>query len=412
MTAGRDVHTQRSAAGAAGRTPPAPGGRSAPGRRKPRRARPGGSAAVLAAVLALAAGAVAGTGCAAPQPAPHDGRRAGGTGDGRGPEAGRGEGLGSGHGNGNADGTGHAAGRPAAATGPDAGTDSGPDDEPVPEKCADGSDPAESLEPSSASGKAVKRIRKAGKLVVGVDQNSYLWGYRNPVTRRIEGFDIELVKAIARDLLGGDGPDRITYRTIPTDQRIPALRKGDVDMVVRTMTIDCERKKQVAFSTAYFQAGQQLLVPKKNARVKGFDATMRGKRVCYASGSTAQKMMKSHKYAELGARPVVVPNQLDCLVRLQLDEADAIVTDSALAAGQAAQDPSVRLIGKPQTSEPYGVAMNRNDTDLVRRVNKVLEDYREHGWKRAYKRWLSDAMVGTEGKEPAPPDPPDPPDHE
>ncbi|MEU2719157.1 glutamate ABC transporter substrate-binding protein [Streptomyces smyrnaeus] len=294
-------------------------------------------------------------------------------------------------------GAGATSGRPASASEPGA--------EPEPEKCEDGRNPAESLKPSGASGEAVERIKKKGKLVVGVDQNSYLWGYRDPTTGTIEGFDIDLVKAIARDLLGDDGPDRITYRTIPTDQRIPAIRNGDVDMVVRTMTINCERIEQVAFSTAYFEAGQQLVVPKKRARVKGFDSTMRGKRVCYASGSTAEKMMKSARYAALGAEPVVVPNQLDCLVRLQLGEADATVTDSALGAGQAAQDPSVELIGEPETVEPYGVAMNLADKDLVRRVNKVLKDFRKDGWKSSYDRWLADDMMGTEGKKPAPPEP-------
>ncbi|MFE9392803.1 glutamate ABC transporter substrate-binding protein [Streptomyces sp. NPDC006784] len=294
-------------------------------------------------------------------------------------------------------GPGAAVARPASATEPGA--------EPRPEKCADGSNPAESLKPSGASGKAVERIKKKGKLVVGVDQNSYLWGYRDPATGTIEGFDIDLVKAIARDLLGKDGADRIVYRTIPTDQRVPAIQSGDVDMVVRTMTINCLRRAQVAFSTAYFQAGQQLVVPKKHARVKGFDSSMRGKHVCYASGSTAEKMMKTPAYAALGARPVVVPNQLDCLVRMQLGEADATVTDSALGAGQAAQDPSVELVGQPETLEPYGVAMNLEDEDLVRRVNKVLEDYREHKWKSSYDRWLADDMMGTEGKKPAPPEP-------
>ncbi|MFI8852011.1 glutamate ABC transporter substrate-binding protein [Streptomyces sp. NPDC053499] len=294
-------------------------------------------------------------------------------------------------------GTGAAPARPASASVPGA--------EPEPEKCEDGHNPAESLKPSGASGDAVKRIKKKGKLVVGVDQNSYLWGYRDPATGKIEGFDIDLVKAIARDLLGGAGPDKITYRTIPTDQRIPAIRGGDVDMVVRTMTINCERLGQVAFSTAYFQAGQQLVVPKKRARVKGFDSSMRGKRVCYSSGSTAEEMMKSPRYAALGAEPVVVPSQLDCLVRLQLGEADATVTDSALGAGLAAQDPSVELIGEPETVEPYGIAMNLEDKDLVRRVNKVLEDYRKEKWKSAYDRWLADDMMGTEGKKPAPPKP-------
>jgi len=281
--------------------------------------------------------------------------------------------------------------------------------DPEPESCEDGENPAQSLKPSSKSGPAVKRIKERDRLVVGVDQNSYLWGYRDPATGKIDGFDIDLVRAIAEDLLGDD--PEITYKTIPTDERIPAIRNRDVDMVVRTMTVNCKRIKEVAFSTAYFEAGQQLLVPKDDdGGVEGFDASMRGKRLCFARGSTAQTLMKSGEYRRLGAEPVEVASQLDCLVRLQLGRADAVLTDSALGAGQAAQDPSVELIGEPVTAEPYGVAMNLKDEDLVRRVNSVLDDYRDGGddspWRTSYDKWLADDIMGTEeGKEPSPPKP-------
>ncbi|NLU66415.1 glutamate ABC transporter substrate-binding protein [Streptomyces sp. HNM0574] len=275
---------------------------------------------------------------------------------------------------------------------------------PEPETCADGEDPAASLKPSAGSGPAVTRIKQRGRLVVGVDQNSYLWGYRDPSTGRIEGFDIDLVQAIATDLLGPD-PD-VTYKTIPTDQRVTAVQDGDVDMVVRAMTVNCERIRQVAFSTAYFEAGQQLVVPKEKARVTGFNESMRGKRLCVAAGSTAETLMRSEGYRGLGAKILVVDNQLDCLVRMQLGGTDATLTDSALGAGQAAQDPSVELIGEPETIEPYGVAMNRADEDLVRRVNKVLDDYRDSKWRASYEKWLADNMVGTQdGKRPSPPEP-------
>ena len=307
-----------------------------------------------------------------------------------------------------------AAGSDAAAAAPahvGARSFAGPDADPKPEKCEDGSDPAESLKPDGAAGAAVQRIQDRGphgRLIVGVDQNSYLWGYRDPTTGDLVGFDIDLAKEIGADLLGED--PNITFKTIPTDQRIHALEKGDVDMIVRTMTISCDRSEDVAFSTAYFEAGQQMLVPKKNSRVKGFDASLRGRKLCYASGSTAETLMKQDAYRQLGARTVTGPHQLDCLVRLQLGEADAIVTDSALGAGQAAQDPSVQLIGEPLTVEPYGIAMNLKDEDLVRRVNKVLDDYRKGGkgskWRAAYDKWLAEDMRETQkGGDPAPPKP-------
>lgn len=258
---------------------------------------------------------------------------------------------------------------------------------------------AESLRPSSTDGAAVSRIKEKGQLVVGVDQNTYRWGYRDPATGKLAGFDIDLVWAIARDILGPD-PD-VVFKAVPTAERVPALQRHTVDMVVRTMTINCARKAQVAFSTAYFQAGQQVLAPKAS-KIKAFDDSLRGKRVCTAAGSTGESELRRQRH---GATVLTMPNQLDCLVRLQLGEADAVVTDNALAAAQTAQDPTVELKGRPFTDEPYGVAMNKGDTDLVRRVNKVLDDYRDGGsddspWMRAYRKWLKADLPGISGPPP------------
>jgi polar amino acid transport system substrate-binding protein len=260
-------------------------------------------------------------------------------------------------------------------------------------------DPEASLRPSRASGPAVERIRKRGQLIAGVDQNSFRWGYRDPATGELAGFDIDLVRAIAKDILGD--PDKVIYRAIPTNQRIPALEQGKVDIIARTMTINCDRIEQVAFSTAYFEAGQQVLVP-TGSSIGAFDDTLRGKKICTAKGSTGEAELGKESH---GAKVMTVPNQLDCLVRLQLGQVDAVITDNALAAGQAAQDPSVRLVGEPFTEEPYGVAMNLKDEDLVRRVNNVLEAYRSGGanspWMKAYHTWLAEDLKGITGP-PAP----------
>ncbi|MFE6225124.1 MULTISPECIES: glutamate ABC transporter substrate-binding protein [unclassified Streptomyces] len=255
--------------------------------------------------------------------------------------------------------------------------------------------PQASLRPSTVDGPAVAEIKRRGKLLVGVDQSSYRWGFRDPETGTLEGFDIALARAIAKDILGDE--DAAVLRAVPTNQRVAALDSGKVDLVVRTMTINCKRLQQVAFSTAYFRAGQQVLAP-KDSPITGYDASLKGKRVCTAEGSTAYEALEERSYGavfkdEGDGTPadrnlLTVPNQLDCLARLQMGEVDAIVTDNALAAGQAAQDPGVELKGEPFTEEYYGVAAELGDDDLVRRVNKVLEDYRKGPWQEAYRTWL------------------------
>ncbi|MGK5530781.1 glutamate ABC transporter substrate-binding protein [Streptomyces sp. URMC 129] len=285
--------------------------------------------------------------------------------------------------------------------------DHGPAPAAVPERCADGRDPVESYPPARIAGSAVEDIRERGQLVVGIDQNSYLWGYRSPQTGEIVGFDIDLVRAIAEDLLGPGA--EVRFLAIPTDQRIPALRDGVVDMVVRTMSITCERWEEVAFSTAYFETGQQLLVP-DDSPIEGFDDSLDGMRVCRANGSTAARLLDSESH---GAQLVGADNHLDCLVRVQLGLADALMTDGALAAGHLAQDPSMRLADTALTHESYGVAMNLADTDLVSWVNAVLEDYRAPGpdgepseWLRSYDRWLARYLYDpATDPPPAPPEP-------
>ncbi|MDX2909075.1 MULTISPECIES: glutamate ABC transporter substrate-binding protein [Streptomyces] len=279
------------------------------------------------------------------------------------------------------------------------------------DKCATMKDPEnQSLRPSSdASDEAVERIEKNDYITVGVDQNSYRWGYRDPNSTnddaQLEGFDIDIAHRIAEELLGDR--DKVRFKAIPTSRRIPALQEGEVDMVVRTMTISCKRMEEVAFSQPYFKTGQQILAP-KSTTIEGYGKTLADKKICTAATSTAWSTLDAGKTS--GRLPastdvsLTVPNQLDCLVRLQLGQVDAVVTDGALAASQAAQDPTVKLVGEPFTTEYYGVAMNRDAEGLVRRVNQVLVDYLKDGWQTSYDTWLS----GTLGRDSANSRPPSP----
>ncbi|MCX4908626.1 glutamate ABC transporter substrate-binding protein [Streptomyces sp. NBC_00878] len=265
----------------------------------------------------------------------------------------------------------------------------------------------QSLSPDSGTqdGATVQKIKVKGYLTVGVDQNSYRFGYRDPnstsTSAQLEGFDIDLVHAIA-DQIVGKKKNNVHFQAIPTSERIRAIQEGKVDMVVRTMTINCKRLEDVAFSSPYFETGQQVLAPKKSD-ITGYDKSLAGKRICSASGSIALEKLEAD--LESGVIPksadisTIVPNQLDCLVRLQLGEVDAVVTDGALAASQAAQDPTVQLKGEPFTDEYYGVAMNKKAPDLIRRVNQILVDYRKADWQKSYNTWLA----GTLGESGGPP---------
>jgi polar amino acid transport system substrate-binding protein len=238
------------------------------------------------------------------------------------------------------------------------------------------------------------KIQKRGRLVAGVSADTYLLGSRNPFTGEIEGFDIDMVKAVAEAIFGDR--DRYQLKVITAAQRIPALEKGDVDIVARNMTINCDRWKQIAFSTEYYRSGQKILV-RKGSKANSIN-DLDGQKVCAPRGTSSMDNLikKAPK-----AIPVAADNHTGCLALFQQGQVAAITGDDTVLAGLAAQDPyAVVPDQKAFTEEPYGLGFNEQDVDFVRFVNARLDEMRADGeWTRIYNRWLRDAL----GPAPDPP---------
>ena len=255
-------------------------------------------------------------------------------------------------------------------------------------------DPTASLRPAGSArvtpGSFMARIRARGYLIAGVDQSTYHFGFLNPLTGKIEGFDIDMVRAVAAAIFGN--PGKIEFRAISDAQRIPDIQSSAVDIVAHTMTINCVRLQQVDFSTVYFAAGQRVMVESGSPARSIND--LGGKKVCATVGSTSIANIAA---APSHPIPVAVPYWTDCLVLLQQGDVAAISTDDSILAGLAAQDPWTRIAGPRFSYEPYGLAISRQHPDFVRFVNAVLDRLRSDGqWAASYAHW-----VGTPA--PAPP---------
>ncbi|MGX9788251.1 glutamate ABC transporter substrate-binding protein [Mycobacterium sp. MMS18-G62] len=241
-------------------------------------------------------------------------------------------------------------------------------------------------------GSTMAAIAERGRLIAGVDQNTDLFGSRNPATGQLEGFDIDIAREIARAIFGD--PDRIQFRVVDANQRESALQSGLVDLVVRTYSITCARKQLVDFSTVYYEANQKIL----SVKGSGIDsaAALSGKRVCAVAGTTSLSALFA-----LNPSPMLfsATTWTDCLVMLQQGQVDAISTDDAVLKGLARQDPKVDVAGDSIAVEPYGIGVKAENSDLVRFVNGVLEQMRNDGtWKRLY-----DAHLRSLGPSPVPP---------
>ncbi len=243
-------------------------------------------------------------------------------------------------------------------------------------------------------GSTMAKIRERGRLVAGVSADTYLLGSRNPLTGRLEGFDIDLVEAVAEAIFGDE--DRYQLRVITAADRIPLLESGEVDLVARNMTITCDRWTQIAFSTEYYRSGQKILVRRGSGTTSL--AELAGRRVCAPRGTSSLTNLRERAPE---AEAVESDSHTGCLVLFQSGQVDAITGDDTVLAGLAAQDPyAVVPRQKAFTAEPYGLGMNADDVDLVRFVNARLAQMRRNGdWEAIYDRWLAEPL----GPAPTPP---------
>lgn len=231
-----------------------------------------------------------------------------------------------------------------------------------------------------AEGTTMARLQEAGEIKIGVKYDVPPFGFKNPRTNEIEGFDIDVGNAIAQEL----GVEANFIEAI-SDNRIPFLKDGTADLILSTMTINAERDEEIDFSDPYFIAQGRILVKKANDEIQGVD-DLAGKEVCTVLGSTYEDTLK--KQAPQAKRRLV-DTYSECLELVQNGAVDAESTDDVILTGHIIQDDSLKLVGEPLTTEPYGAGIKEGDAEFQEFVNAVLQRFEDDGrWERTYQQWV------------------------
>ncbi|WP_047152293.1 ABC transporter substrate-binding protein [Aneurinibacillus tyrosinisolvens] len=242
----------------------------------------------------------------------------------------------------------------------------------------------ESKAPAAAV-KTLDEIKKRDKFVVGVKYDTNLFGLKDPGTGKVEGFDIDISKAIAKKILGDE--NKIELKEVTSKTRIPMLKNGDIDAIVATMTITEARKKEVDFSDVYFKAGQSLLV-KKGSPIKSIADIKPGTKVLGVKGSTSVKNIREKAP---NASVLEFENYSEAFSALKAGQGEALTTDNAILYGMMKQDPNYEMVGNNFTDEPYGIAVRKGDTDFVKTVNDTLKELKDSGeYAKIYEKWLGE----------------------
>jgi glutamate transport system substrate-binding protein len=252
----------------------------------------------------------------------------------------------------------------------------GDDDEEEP--AGGGAEPAEQAEqfdPATLPG----QIQEKGEITIGVKYDVPPFGFQNPQNDTIEGFDVDLGKAVAEKL--GVEPKFIEAIS---DNRIPFLQDGTADLILSTMTINAERAQEIDFSDPYYIASGRILT-KTDSPIQGLE-DLAGKRVCTALGSTYEETIREQApKADLK----LVDSYSECLELIQNGAVDAVSTDDVILTGMIIQDDTLHMVGDELTTEPYGAGIKKGDKEMVDFVNGVFAEMKEDGrWQEIYDKWV------------------------
>jgi len=237
---------------------------------------------------------------------------------------------------------------------------------------------APSAPASFAADSTMGKIQAAGKLVCGTKFDVIAFGFKNPTTNEVEGFDADLCREIATAL--GVQPEFVEAISA---NRLPFLKEDKVDIVISTMTRNPDRLKEIDFSKIYYVAGQKILVKSDSAHQSVADLAAANVKVCSGEGSTSEKNLQTNGVAQ--ANLVLFKTYTEAAQALVDGRCDAVSTDDSILFGLASQNTGLEVRGEAFTEEPLGIGIKKGKDDLVQFINGVLDAMAADGrWKALY----------------------------
>jgi len=236
-------------------------------------------------------------------------------------------------------------------------------------------------------------LQTKGKIRIGTQEDNTPFSVKNPATGKWDGFDVAYGREIAKAIFGeSDDPDKfIEWVPVTSATRIPSLTDNKADVIIKTFTINEDRKKQIDFTDVYFRTGQRILVKKDNTSIKEA-ADLAGKTVCAQRGSTSEQNITTATSG--AARPLLLDSYPACLLALQQGQADAVSTDETILFGLAKVDANTKIVGKYFSTELYGIGVKKSAggdrTGFVDFLNRTQVAMITSGmWATLYEKYIS-----------------------
>jgi polar amino acid transport system substrate-binding protein len=241
---------------------------------------------------------------------------------------------------------------------------------------------AMALGASAAHADQLQDIKSRGKLVCGTLGTSEPFSFQDPNTREIIGYDVDMCKAIAKDL-----GVKLELVMVSVDARIPSLQQGRVDILAANLGYTPARAEQVAYSNSYF-VSQQKLITRADAKIKTLDQ-LKGKRISAIKGSSSEQGVRREISDAVTA---TFSETATAFLAVAQGKAAAFCASELILVKLKEQSEATQpmhIIEKPLFAEAWGLGVRKDETAFLNAVNKTLTGMESSGEiDTTYNKWF------------------------
>ncbi|NLY44140.1 MAG: amino acid ABC transporter substrate-binding protein [Clostridiaceae bacterium] len=243
--------------------------------------------------------------------------------------------------------------------------------------------------PKAPKDGSLETIKKAGKIVIGLDDSFPPMGFRDE-NNEIVGFDIDMAKEAAKRI--GVEP---VFQPIDWNSKELELQGKKIDLIWNGLTITEERKKQMAFTEPYLE-NRQIIVVKAGSDIKT-KKDLAGKVVGLQEGSSSLQALEKDEETlnSLKEEPRQYSNNNEALLDLSIGRIDAVVVDEVVGRYYISKKPGeYEILEEHFGSEEYGVGLRLEDKALLNELQRILNEMKKDGTSaKISQKWFGEDVV-------------------
>jgi glutamate/aspartate transport system substrate-binding protein len=238
----------------------------------------------------------------------------------------------------------------------------------------------------------LKKIKDTGVITEGVRESSGALAFTLG-DGKYAGFHYDVCAHVIADIQKHLGLSKleVKYQPVTSQNRIPLVQNGTVDLECGSTTNDANRQKDVAFAPALYVEEVRIAV-KANSGIKGI-ADLNGKTVATTTGTTSVQLLRKNKRAQgIDFKELNGKDHSDSFLLLESGRADAFVMDGQILAGliSKSKNPSeYRIVGEPLSVEPIAIMYRKDDPAFKKVVDDSVRALAKSGEAaKLYDKWF------------------------